>query len=86
MNPPFGVQKKSADKIFLEQAFSFSDVIYSIHLAKKEVQNFLFNYILKSNWKIDYMLPFTMILERSFFFHTKKTKKIDVYVYRLIKK
>lgn len=31
MNPPFGVQKKGADKEFLEKAFKISKNIYSIH-------------------------------------------------------
>ena len=85
MNPPFGVQRKAADRIFLEKAFSFSDVVYSIHLAGKKVQKFISNYIKKFHWTINYMLPFKMQLERSFEFHTQKTKRIDVNIYRFIK-
>ena len=33
MNPPFGVKKKAADRVFLLRAFSFSHFVYSIHLA-----------------------------------------------------
>jgi predicted RNA methylase len=29
---------------------------------------------------------FNMLLERSFFFHTKKEKEIDVTIYRFVKK
>ena len=86
MNPPFGVQKESADRIFLERAFSFSNVIYSIHLANKKVHNFISNFIRKYNWKIDYVLPFNMILEKTFEFHQLKKKKINVNLYRIIKK
>ena len=39
MNPPFGVKKRMADRIFLEKSFSFSDVIYSIHLAGEKRLN-----------------------------------------------
>jgi len=86
MNPPFGVKKRAADRIFLDKAFLFSDVVYSIHLAGEKIQNFIFNYVKKSNWKIDVIFPFNMVLERSFPFHTQKTKRIDVNVYRFVKK
>ncbi|MFX1479190.1 MAG: METTL5 family protein [Promethearchaeota archaeon] len=86
MNPPFGVQTRSADRIFLEKAFSFSDVIYSIHLAGEKIQKFISNYVQKFDWIIDNILPFNLILERSFPFHSQETKLIDVNVYRFIKK
>ena len=86
MNPPFGVQTKFADRIFLDKAFNFSDVVYSIHLANPKINKFLLNYVRKFNWKVDNVQPFHMRLEKSFPFHTKKTKKIDVDVYRFIKK
>lgn len=86
MNPPFGVQTKYADRIFLKKAFKFSDIVYSIHLANKKVFNFISTYINKLGWKIDNLLPFNMILEKTFPFHTQKTKKIDVHIYRFIKK
>lgn len=85
MNPPFGVQKRGADKIFLEKAFSFSDVIYSIHMTGEKVKKFIFNLVKKFNWEIDNVLPFNMTLERTFPFHTRKTKMIDVNIYRLVK-
>ncbi|MFX1338057.1 MAG: METTL5 family protein [Promethearchaeota archaeon] len=85
MNPPFGVKKKSADRIFLERAFAISDIIYSIHLANKGVNNFISKFIRKFNWKIDYILPFNMILVKSFEFHKHKNKEINVNLYRFIK-
>ncbi|NVM36647.1 MAG: 50S ribosomal protein L11 methyltransferase [Candidatus Lokiarchaeota archaeon] len=86
MNPPFGVQSKFADRPFLEKAFSFSDIVYSIHLANKKIQKFISNYAEKFKWKVDNLLPFYMVLERAFPFHTQKTKEINVDVYRFIKK
>lgn len=85
MNPPFGVQKKTADRFFLQKAFAFSDVVYSIHLANEKVHNFISKFVSSKNWNINYILPFNLVLERSFPFHTKKTKKVAVNVYRFIK-
>ncbi|MFW9936316.1 MAG: METTL5 family protein [Candidatus Thorarchaeota archaeon] len=85
MNPPFGVQKKKADRIFLEKALSFSSIIYSIHLSNEKVSNFLQNYIKKYNWHIDYVFPYKLRLEKTFYFHKMKMKMIDVNIYRFKK-
>ncbi|MFW9969404.1 MAG: METTL5 family protein, partial [Candidatus Odinarchaeota archaeon] len=86
MNPPFGVQSKFADRLFLKKAFSFSDIVYSIHLANKKTRKFISRYAEKHNWKVDNLLPYYMVLERAFPFHTQKTKEINVDIYRFIKK
>ena len=87
MNPPFGarIENKKADRIFLEKAFSFSDVIYSIHMAGDKVRNFMSDYSKRFNWKIDNIIPYNMSLEKSFEFHERKVKKINVDVYRFKK-
>jgi putative methylase len=85
MNPPFGVQKRGADRIFLETAFMFSDVIYSIHLANKMVHKFITDYAYKHKWHVDYVLPYTMVLEKTFPFHEQKRKEIEVNLYRFKK-
>ncbi len=86
MNPPFGVQKRFADRVFLGKSFNFSDVVYSIHLEHPKVHKFITNYIKRYNWKIDNVFPFNLVLERTFPFHKKKAKQITVNVYRFIKK
>ena len=84
-NPPFGVQKKTADRYFLQKAFSFSDVVYSIHLATQKVHQFITSFIRKFNWVIDYVFPFQLKLERTYEFHKQKTKSVDVNIYRFKK-
>jgi putative methylase len=86
MNPPFGVQRKTADRKFLQTAFSFSYVVYSIHLANEGVQKFISRYISKFNWEVDYIFPYQLILERSYDFHKQKKKLIDVDIYRFKRK
>ena len=86
MNPPFGVKKKRADRIFLEKAFSFSDVVYSIHLSGEKNFSFISEYANQFEWIVDYHVKYNMILEKSFEFHEKKTKKIDTTLYRFVRK
>ena len=85
MNPPFGVQRKRADRAFLISAFTYSNVIYSIHLDHQDVFKFISKFVGKNGWAIDYSFPFQMRLERSFPFHSKKMKEINVRIYRIIK-
>ncbi|MHA1671641.1 MAG: METTL5 family protein [Promethearchaeota archaeon] len=86
MNPPFGVQKKAADRAFLLKAFTFSDTIYTIHLHNEKVHDFLSKFMSKNGWKINYTYPFKMKLEKTFPFHSQKKKDINVKIYRIIKK
>lgn len=85
-NPPFGVQNKTADRFFLQKAFSFSDVVYSIHLANQKVHQFLRSFIKKFNWEIDYVYPFDLKLDRTYEFHEQKTKSVNVNIYRFKRK
>ncbi|MBD3198053.1 MAG: methyltransferase [Candidatus Lokiarchaeota archaeon] len=85
MNPPFGVQERKADRAFLNMAFSISDVIYSIHLSNRYVRKFIKKYASKFDWNVDFVLPYTMILEKTYPFHDKSKKEIVVDVYRFKK-
>ncbi|MHA2326178.1 MAG: METTL5 family protein, partial [Promethearchaeota archaeon] len=85
MNPPFGVKKRTADRVFLKTAFSFSKVVYSIHLAGEKVIKFIHEFSERFNWHIDNYFPHKMNLERSFQFHTEKTRMVDVNVFRFVK-
>lgn len=86
MNPPFGVQRKRADRSFLKKSFSLSDVIYSIHLNNEKVTKFISKFANEHQWRIDFIFPFNMVLEHSFWFHTQKKKNIDVNLFRFIKR
>ncbi|MBY9020808.1 MAG: methyltransferase [Candidatus Lokiarchaeota archaeon] len=86
MNPPFGVQRKKADRSFLAKAFSISHVVYSIHLANPNVHQFISTYIKKFNWRIDYVFPYQLKLNKTYYFHKQKTKSIKVNIYRFKRK
>ncbi|MHA1234061.1 MAG: METTL5 family protein, partial [Promethearchaeota archaeon] len=86
MNPPFGVQNKTADRAFLAKAFSVSQVVYSIHLANPKVHQFISTYVKKFNWAIDYVFPYNLKLNKTYKFHKQKTKSINVNIYRFKRK
>ncbi len=76
MNPPFGSQRKGADRPFLEKAMESADRVYSIHMAN--TLDFIKEYAeahgrALASYKIyKYMIPHT------FSFHTKTKQTVEI--------
>jgi len=81
MNPPFGIQRKHADRPFLEKAMEISDVIYTIHSAGSE--KFVARMCETNGFEITHLWRYSIPLKRSYAFHEKEFKYIAVEVYRL---
>jgi len=76
MNPPFGVQKRKADKVFLETAMKISKKIYSIH--KIESKKFIEKLCKENNFIVKYIMKFKFPLRKSYKFHKKERYYVDV--------
>lgn len=85
MNPPFGSQSKHADRPFLIKAFEVADVVYSIHLAKPEVRNFLKTFSKEHNFIPKLLSTVYFEIPAQFFFHRKRLERITTDLYRLEK-
>ncbi|MCS7144144.1 MAG: METTL5 family protein [Archaeoglobaceae archaeon] len=83
MNPPFGIQRKNADRVFLEKAFEIAEVIYSIHSAESEI--FVRKRAEESGFRITHLWKFMIPLRRTYSFHEKAFKFIPVEVFRIEK-
>ncbi|AGK62065.1 methyltransferase [Archaeoglobus sulfaticallidus PM70-1] len=83
MNPPFGIQRRHADRYFILKAFELSEVIYSIHSAGSE--RFIRKVSEEKGFKITHLWRFEIPLKRTYEFHVKEYKQIAVEVYRLVK-
>ena len=81
MNPPFGCQQEHADRIFLSKSFEIGENVFSIHLSKPEVREFIENLSKKNNFSTSYRDTKKFDLPAQFFFHKKKLDKIDVDLY-----
>ncbi len=79
MNPPFGSQKKGADLPFLEKSFEISDFVYTIHNAK--TLDFLRNFISENDHKIFLERGYKFTIKKTFDFHTKDKKNIEVVIF-----
>jgi len=81
MNPPFGIQRRHADRPFLEKALEIADTIYSIHSAESEV--FVRKMAEERGFRITHVWRFIIPLKRTYSFHEKAFKYIPVEVYRI---
>lgn len=83
MNPPFGAQKKHADRPFIDLALQLAPVTYGIFNAGSIP--FIEAYT-KKRATIDEIVSGSFPIKRTFSFHTKDTQEIEVEIVRLIER
>ncbi len=83
MNPPFGSQKKGADRPFIEAALRNARVVYSLHNARTE------EFVIKKAWEmgaeVTAMKNYKFPIPFMFKFHRKEKASIDVAMLRMEK-
>ncbi|WP_456371799.1 METTL5 family protein [Methanocaldococcus sp.] len=80
-NPPFGAQKKYADRIFLDKALEIGDVIYTIH--NYPTKDFVMNYVKDKGGEITHIYEAYFRIPATYEFHKKKVVNIPVVVFRI---
>ena len=78
-NPPFGVQRRGADILFLQKAIQIAPVVYSIHKAGNT------GFIQRSVGcaRITHRLQLPLQLPPTQPFHTKRVHKVLAEIYRI---
>ena len=80
-NPPFGAQKKHADRIFLEKACSHADVVYTLH--QSITRSFINAFVESLGKKADMLRTFRFPLKAKFHFHEKRVMFAEVDLFRI---
>lgn len=81
-NPPFGIQRKHSDRLFLEKSLECGKKIYSLHRnGYKKTRDFLINFIKSRKGKILSIQKMSFTLPRIFKFHKKRIVRYDVDLY-----
>jgi putative methylase len=80
-NPPFGVHKKGADKIFLKKGLELGKVLYSFHNAN--TREFVMSYTSELKGTVTDLVTVDFLLPHSYGFHRKEKKKTKVDIYRI---
>ena len=82
-NPPFGVQRKRADRKFIKKALELGSTVYSFHKSGESNREFIKRFIEGHGGRITHIFPMKMEIPKMFEFHTKKKRNIQVDLYRI---
>lgn len=85
-NPPFGVQKRGADRKFLLKALELAPVAYSLHKSGEGNRVFIKRFIEGHGGKVTGIFPMKLNIPRLFNFHTKRKYEVEVDLYRMVRK
>lgn len=75
-NPPFGAQKRRADRKFLKAAVESAGTVYSLHMA--ETVPFLERYVADLGATVELRKTYKFYIPHMFSFHRKEKKSVDV--------
>ncbi|RLF60942.1 MAG: DNA methylase, partial [Thermoplasmata archaeon] len=65
---------------FLNKGFEISNDIFSLHLARRDVERFLEKYSAEFGFRIHFLKKMEMELPARFFFHRKRIERMDVNI------
>lgn len=82
-NPPFGVQRKGADRKFLEKSLELGHRVYSFHKSGKNNREFIKRFIEKRGGKVTGVFPMEIEIPRLFKFHTKRKHRVKTDLYQI---
>ena len=80
-NPPFGVQRRKADRKFLAKAIKLGRCVYSLHKAGNE--EFIRRFVEKQGGKVTVIIPHEIWVPYTFPFHKKRKHLVKVELYRI---
>ena len=82
-NPPFGVRRKGADRLFLAKAIELCSTVYSLHKSGKENRAFLRAYIERLGGRVTHVIPMRLRLPATMPFHQQRFRDVAVDLYRI---
>jgi len=85
-NPPFGVQKRRADRRFLLKALELAPRVYSLHKGGESNRAFIKRFIEGHGGKVTDIFQMKLNIQRLFKFHTEHKHEVEVNLYRIERK
>jgi len=82
-NPPFGVQRRSADRKFLLKALELAPRVYSLHKAGEGNRAFIKRFIERHGGKVTGIYQMKLNIPKLFKFHTKRRHEVEIDLYRI---
>lgn len=85
-NPPFGVQRRTADRRFLQKALEIGKVVYSIHKSGISNREFIKSLVRRCGGTVDRIFQMKLVIPPTFPFHQKRKYPVNVDLYRIVKR
>jgi len=82
-NPPFGVQRRGADRRFILKALELAPIVYSLHKSGESNRAFIKRFIERHRGKVTSIFQMKLNIQRQFGFHTKRTHMVKVDLFRI---
>jgi len=82
-NPPFGVQRKGADRLFIRKALEAADVVYSLHKAGQKNRAFIKRFAKENGGRVTDLFQLKFKIPWTFSFHRKRFQTVIVDLYRM---
>lgn len=84
-NPPFGVQRRTIDRGFIQKALEVGKVVYSLHKSGAGNREFINRFVRKCGGNVKGIFQMTLRIPLTFKFHSKRTHPVKVDLYRIVK-
>jgi putative methylase len=81
MNPPFGAQRRHADRPFLQKAFETAHAVYSFHMS--ETWEFVEREARGAGFTVTHRNKYKFAIKHMFEFHRKERELIEVTLFRM---
>jgi putative methylase len=83
-NPPFGVRRRGADRMFMRKAIEVGNVIYSLHKSGGRNREFIKSLVSKHRGTITDVYQMTLVIPHTFRFHSRREHVVPVDLYRVV--
>ena len=84
-NPPFGVQRRTIDRRFIQKALEVGKVVYSLHKSGESNREFINGFVRKCGGNVKGIFQMTLIIPLTFKFHDRNKYPVKVDLYRIVK-
>jgi len=84
-NPPFGVQRRTIDRRFIQKALEVGKVVYSLHKSGESNREFINGFVKKCGGNVKGIFQMTLIIPLTFKFHNRNKYPVKADLYRIIK-
>ncbi len=80
-NPPFGVQQRSSDRVFIRKALELAPTVYSLHKRSPEVERFMHAYLNEIGGRVEGKMDLDLLIPHQFSFHRKPTRTVAAEIF-----